>query len=144
MKPSETITKIQEAMQKASLIRPKVGGFPYLAEALRQAGVLKNIWTLPTAQSLFITKTGTALFPNQALVTEATEVVNFDEEALIKVLRADQAGESSFAEFLQGSWLAGVTGYEVDFEQRQVTYYGYKQGQKASYIEEYPQVSIEE
>jgi uncharacterized protein YbcV (DUF1398 family) len=27
--------------------RPKVGGFPYLAETLRRAGVTRNLWYLP-------------------------------------------------------------------------------------------------
>ena len=36
----------------------------------------------------------------------------------------DQAGESSFAEFLSTSWRAGVVRYEVDLLQRVVTYYG--------------------
>ena len=27
--------------------RPKAGGFPYLAETLRRAGVTRNIWSLP-------------------------------------------------------------------------------------------------
>lgn len=39
----------------------------------------------------------------------------FDEAALIKGLRADQAGETTFAEFLNNAWQAGVVSYEVDF-----------------------------
>ncbi|MFK5241030.1 hypothetical protein ACI3PF_08535, partial [Lactococcus lactis] len=39
------IELVQGAMKKAEKIRPKVGGFPYLAECMREAGVLKNVWT---------------------------------------------------------------------------------------------------
>ncbi|MDG4980669.1 hypothetical protein OGZ39_03230 [Lactococcus lactis] len=35
------IELVQGAMKKAEKIRPKVGGFPYLAECMREAGVLK-------------------------------------------------------------------------------------------------------
>ena len=34
---SKAIDTLKTAMQKAAAIRPKVGGFPYLAETLRQA-----------------------------------------------------------------------------------------------------------
>jgi uncharacterized protein YbcV (DUF1398 family) len=51
---SKTIEKLEAAQRKAMVIRPKVGGFPYLAETLRQAGVPRNIWSLPSAESLFI------------------------------------------------------------------------------------------
>ncbi len=48
----------------------------------------------------------------------------FEETALIKALRIDQAGESTLAEFLDVSWRAGVTRYDVDFEACTVTYQG--------------------
>jgi uncharacterized protein YbcV (DUF1398 family) len=50
-------------------IRPKVGGFPYLAEALQRAGVTRNIWYLPACQSLYLTKEG-------AVVTQGTPLVS--------------------------------------------------------------------
>ena len=40
---SKAIENLQAAQQRAMAIRPKVGGFPYLAEALRQAGVTRNL-----------------------------------------------------------------------------------------------------
>jgi uncharacterized protein YbcV (DUF1398 family) len=36
---SIAIENLNSAMQRAMAGRPKVGGFPYLAEVLRQAGV---------------------------------------------------------------------------------------------------------
>jgi len=38
----------------AMTIRPKVGGFPVLAEVLKRAGVKRNYWTLPSCQSIFV------------------------------------------------------------------------------------------
>ena len=58
---SEAIEKLQAAQQKAIAIRPKVGGFPCLAETLRRAGVSRNIWTLPACQSVYLTDDGPAV-----------------------------------------------------------------------------------
>jgi uncharacterized protein YbcV (DUF1398 family) len=55
---SNAITNLQAAMQKAMVGRPSVGGFPYLAEVLRSAGIKTNEWTQPSCQSLYITKDG--------------------------------------------------------------------------------------
>ncbi len=63
----------------------------------------------------------------------------FDREALIQALRTDQAGESSFPEFLAATWRAGVVRYEADFAARVVTYYGCL-GEE--YAEEYPAVTV--
>ena len=51
---SSAIEKLQAAQKRAMAIRPKVGGFPYLAEVLRQAGVKRNLWFLPSCQSLYL------------------------------------------------------------------------------------------
>lgn len=40
---SKTIEKLAEAQKYAMSIRPSVGGFPVLAEVLRQAGVQTQI-----------------------------------------------------------------------------------------------------
>jgi hypothetical protein len=39
-------------------------------------------------------------------------------------LRTNQAGESTFPEFLAASWRAGVVRYDVDFAERTVARYG--------------------
>lgn len=72
------------------------------------------------------------------LVNGAVDVQPFDEEALIKALRVDQAGESTFPEFLNATWLAGVVRYEVNLEARTVAYQGCN-GEE--YIEAYPAVT---
>lgn len=55
---SKAIENLLEAQKFAMNIRHKVGGFPYLAEALRLAGVTRNLWSLPSCQSMYITKFG--------------------------------------------------------------------------------------
>jgi uncharacterized protein YbcV (DUF1398 family) len=51
----------------------------------------------------------------------------------------DQAGNSTFPEFLGASWRAGVVRYDVDFAARTVTYYGCS-GEE--YLEAYPAVDL--
>ena len=136
---SKAVVNLTAAMEAAEAIRPRVGGFPYLAEVLRKAGVTRNVWTLPSGQSLFLTQHGPVVMQGQPLVTGAVDVPAFDEVALIQALRVDQAGESSFAEFLEASWRAGVVRYDVDLEARTVAYQGCNGEQ---YIEAYPAVTL--
>jgi uncharacterized protein YbcV (DUF1398 family) len=137
---SKAIDNLNQAMKQAAAIRPKVGGFPYLAETLRQAGVTRNIWSLPACQSLFLTNEGPVVIQGTPLVSGSADVPPFNREALITALRIDQAGESTFPEFLEGSWRAGVVRYDVDFEARTVAYCGCNGEQ---YIEAYPAVEID-
>jgi uncharacterized protein YbcV (DUF1398 family) len=130
---------LQAAQQQALAIRPKVGGFPYLAETLRRAGVTRNSWFLPACESLYLTDAGPVVMQGTPLLTGAADVPPFDQRALIAALRTDQAGESSFPEFLRASWSAGVVRYEVDFAQRTVTYYGCS---GETYVEPYPAVEV--
>ena len=136
---STAIDNLMEAQKKAVAIRPKVGGFPYLAETLRQAGVTRNFWYLPACQSLFLTDAGPVVFQETPLVTGISDVPEFDREALITALRSDQAGETTFPEFLAASWKAGVVSYDVDFAARTCTYFGALGEQ---YVEEYPAVLV--
>lgn len=136
---SAAIDNLAEAMKTAEAIRPRVGGFPYLAEVLRRAGVTRNIWSLPSGQSLFLALKGPVVMQGSPLVTGAVDVPAFREVALITALRADQAGETTFPEFLEASWQAGVVRYEVNLDARTVTYQGCN-GEE--YIEAYPAVTI--
>lgn len=137
---SNAIDNLQAALQHAMTIRPKVGGFPYLAEALRRAGVLHNRWTLPAGQSLYLTVDGPVVVQGTPLVNGFAEVPPFDREALISALRTDQAGKSSFPAFLAAAWQAGVVRYDVDLVERTVTYYG---SNDEAYVEVYPAVELE-
>ena len=136
---SEAMAHLQAAQAQAMAVRPRVGGFPYLAETLRRAGVTRNVWQLPACQSLYLTERGAVLQQGTPLVSGMADVPGFDQPALIRALRTDQAGESSFADFLQASWNAGVVRYEVDLLERQVTYYGCN---GESYVEHYPALSL--
>lgn len=137
---SKAIENLVEAQKYAMSIRPQVGGFPVLAEALRLAGVTRNFWSLPSCQSIYLTKFGVVVQQGTLLVSQIAEVPGFDKEALIRALRTDQAGESSFPQFLKSSWDAGVIGYDVDFEKRTCTYFGVN---GESYIENYPAVDLQ-
>jgi uncharacterized protein YbcV (DUF1398 family) len=136
---SKAIENLEAAQRRAMAIRPKVGGFPYLAEALRRAGVTRNVWTLPACQSLYLTEYGSVIAQGSPLVSGTVDVPPFDRDALIAALRTDQAGKSTFPEFLAASWRAGVVRYDVDLTARKVAYYGSK-GEE--YIEDYPAVEI--
>lgn len=136
---SKAIENLMEALERAEKIRPRVGGFPYLAEVMRQTGVTRNIWSLPGCQSVFLTQDGPVVMQGKPLVEGVADVPAFDEAALIQALRVDQAGESTFLEFLDASWRAGVVRYDVDLEARTVAYQGCN-GEE--YIEAYPAVTI--
>lgn len=136
---SNAIDNLNEAMKTAVAIRPRVGGFPYLAEVLRKAGVRRNVWSLPSCQSLYLTEVGHVVMQEKPLVAGAVDVPAFDQDALIMALRVDQAGESTFSEFLEASWRAGVVRYDVDLEARTVAYQGCN-GEE--YIEAYPLVTV--
>ena len=137
---SKAIENLEAAQRHAMAIRPRVGGFPYLAETLRRAGVTRNFWFLPACQSLFLTNEGPVAMQGKPLAAGTVDVPPFNREALISALRRDQTGESSFPEFLEASWRAGVIRYDVDFTARTVAYYGCN-GEE--YVEAYPAVQID-
>jgi uncharacterized protein YbcV (DUF1398 family) len=137
---SKAIENLRAAQARAMAGRPKVGGFPYLAETLRRAGVTRNFWHLPSAQSIYLTDAGPVVAMRTPPVSGTIDVPPFNREALIAAIRKDQAGESSFPKFLESCWRAGVVRYDVDFMERKVSYYGCDGG---GYIEVYPAVSID-
>ena len=112
---SKAIENLQGAQQRAMAGRPRVGGFPYLAETLRRAGVTRILWFLSACQSLYLTEYGPVMTQGVPLESGTVDVPPFDRQALITALRTDQAGNSTFPEFLVASWRAGVIRYDVDF-----------------------------
>ena len=92
---NKALDKLLEAQKFAMTNRPKVGGFPFLAEVLRQAGVTRNFWSLPSCQSIFLME-GNIVQQGTPLVTGNSEIPRFDQKALIRALRTDQAGNSTF------------------------------------------------
>jgi uncharacterized protein YbcV (DUF1398 family) len=131
---------LSKAQQYAMSIRPKVGGFPVFAEVLRQSGVELNRWSLPACQAIYIMKEGSVVQQGTPLLTGSHEIAMFNRDAVIAAVRADQEGRSTFPEFLQSIWRAGVVGFEVDFNGRKVTYSGVM---GETYLEEYPLVHIQ-
>lgn len=136
---NQTVEKLIQAQKHAMSIRPKAGGFPVLAEVLRQAGAKFNRWHLPACQSVYVMVEGNVVQMGTPLVTGTSAIPDFNKEALIKALRKDQEGRGTFPEFLQSTWEAGVVSYEVDFNARRVSYYG---ANGESYVEEYPSVDV--
>lgn len=136
---SSNIDRLHQAERRAQAVCPKVGGFPHLAECLRQAGVTQNIWQLPACQSIFVFDGEAVVVPMPPLIADTTEVPRFDEAALVRALRLDQAGEGTFQEFLARSWQAGVVSYRVDLKARTVTYEG-AAGER--YVEAYSAVTL--
>src|ERR1700690_4538871 len=137
---SKAVENLQAAQKRGPDGRPKVGGFPYLAETLRRAGVTRNLWYLPACQSEYLTEDGPVVTLGTPLSSGTVDIPPFNREALIAALRTDQAGKSTFPEFLEASWRAGVVRYNVDFTARTVAYYGCN-GEE--YVEAYPAVGID-
>jgi uncharacterized protein YbcV (DUF1398 family) len=136
---SKAVEKLERAQKQAMAGRPQVGGFPYLAETLRRVGVTRNLWSLPSCQSLYLMDEGPVMTQGTPLLSGTVDVPRFDREALIAALRTDQAGKSTFPEFLTACWCSGVVRYEVDFTARTVAYYGCS---GEDYIEDYPSVEV--
>jgi uncharacterized protein YbcV (DUF1398 family) len=136
---SSLVQTVMAAQEKAAHIRPKVGGYPYLAEVMRQAGVRRFFFNVPASCGHFVFDDGAVVQQGTPLTQGLNAVPTFDEEALIRALRRDQAGESTFPEFVEASWTAGVVSYLADFTARTVTYFG-ELGE--SYVEEIPAVEV--
>ena len=133
------LTTIDAALAHAAAVRPRIGGFPYLAEALRDAGVTNYYFDVSSGTVLYATGSGDVLQPGNRLPTDRTLVPPFDRAALVDAIRADQRGESEFAEFVEASWRAGVVRYEVDTAARTCSYFG-AHGER--YVENYPAVRL--
>ncbi|MGI5447280.1 DUF1398 family protein [Streptomyces sp. CA-243310] len=132
-------THLQATLERAAAIRPKVGGFPHLAETLRQAGVSRCRMAVPSNAMLYLTDLGPVAVQGEPLIAGMVDAAPFDREALLTALRLDQAGESTFPEFVQGCWNAGVIWYDVDLHARTCAYHG---AEGDSYVEAYPAVEI--
>ncbi|MFJ9549327.1 DUF1398 family protein [Streptomyces erythrochromogenes] len=135
----DAISHLQAALERGAAVRPKVGGFPHLAESLRLAGVSHCRMAVPSNAFLYLTERGNVVVQGEPLVTGFAAAPAFDRAGLIAALRADQAGETTFPEFVRGCWNAGIVWYDVDTAARTCTYYG---ADGASYTEDYPSVVL--
>nr|WP_145487729.1 MULTISPECIES: DUF1398 family protein [Streptomyces] len=136
---TDAISRLQAAMERGAAARPKAGGFPYLAESLRRAGVTHCRMAVPANAFLYLTEHGDIVVQGEPLVTGFALAPRFDEAALIAALRADQAGETTFPEFVRACWDAGIAWYDVDTASRTCTYYG---TDGDHYTEDYPSVTL--
>ncbi|MEU6299560.1 DUF1398 family protein [Streptomyces erythrochromogenes] len=139
MSEIDAISHLQAALERGAAVRPKVGGFPHLAESLREAGVSHCRMAVPSNAFLYLTGHGNVVVQGEPLVTGFAVAPPFDRAGLIAALRADQAGETTFPEFVRGCWNAGVVWYDVDTAARTCTYYG---ADGESYTEDYPAVAL--
>ncbi|MET8100797.1 DUF1398 family protein [Streptomyces sp. NPDC005236] len=136
---TDAIDNLRAALARAEAVRPKAGGFPYLAESLRLAGVSGCRMTVPSNAMLYLTAAGPVAVQGEPLITGMVGIPPFDREALIAALRADQAGRTTFPEFVQGCWAAGIVTYDVDLTARTCTYHG---ADGDSYVESYAAVEL--
>ncbi|MFE9476330.1 DUF1398 family protein [Streptomyces griseofuscus] len=132
---TDAISRLQAPMERGAAARPKAGGFPYLAESLRQAGVTHCRMAVPANAFLYLTEHGDVVVQGEPLVTGFALAPRFDEAAL----RADQASETTFPAFVRACWDAGIAWYDVDTAARTCTYYG---SDGNSYTEIYPFVTL--
>ncbi|MFJ9594561.1 DUF1398 family protein [Streptomyces virginiae] len=136
---NDAIGRLKAAMERGAAARPRVGGFPYLAESLRRAGVAHCRMAVPSNAFLYLTDHGHVVVQGEPLVTGFAAAPPFDRDGLVAALRADQAGETAFPEFVRGCWSAGVVWYDVDTAARTCTYFG---AGGESYTEDYPAVVL--
>ena len=137
----EGISRLHQAFEIAMKARPQ-GGFPHFAEALRRSGFKSNHWVLPSCGSLYETSFGSFAqqLPPLLELGIPVPIPSFNREKVIQAIRDDQAGRTTFPEFLKGIWEAGIVAYDVDFDRRNVIYYG---NDRSHFYEElYPAVEL--
>lgn len=132
----ETVTAAQA---RGAAIRPKVGGFPYLAASLLDAGVLRIEVTVPSWTTVLTTATGSVIQQRTPMVTGTVDIAPFDRDAFVAALRADQEGRIAFPDWMEASWHAGVVWYVVDLVERTCTY---RSASGETYVEHYPEVQL--
>ncbi len=133
---TEVITHAQE---RGAAVRPRVGGFPYLAESLRLAGVTRIAVTVPSWTTVLTTAEGSIVQQGTPMSPSAMEVPPFDVEMFVASLRDDQDGRITFAEWMEATWRAGVVWYEVDTNSRTCTY---RAPSGECYVERYEAVDL--
>lgn len=136
----DPVAAVREARLHGMRIRPLVGGFPHLAEALRRAGVERLEFVVPSMTTVYVTGRGAVLEQGVPLAIGDALVPGFDENALVAALRADQEGRSAFPEFVAAAWRAGVVSWTVDLAVRTCTYRS--ASGRETYAESYPAVEI--
>jgi uncharacterized protein YbcV (DUF1398 family) len=115
---------VADALARGMRVRPRVGGFPSLAEALRQAGIHLVHCDVASRATSYHVATSVVIDLQTPLAKGLTEVAAFDRDALVAAIGRDQRGESTYDEFVGAIWQAGVVTYDVDLAERTCTYVG--------------------
>lgn len=136
----DVVATVEAALRRGMQLRPEVGGFPWLAEALRSAGVERFEFVVPSMTTVYATACGDVVEQGTPVVAGAVLVARFERDALIAALRADQAGLTTFPEFVAAAWRAGVVSWTVDLEARTCTYRS--ASGRESYVESYAAIEI--
>jgi uncharacterized protein YbcV (DUF1398 family) len=137
---TDYVETVQQAQRRGAAVRRRVNGFPYFAEALRGAGIKSIETSIATGGSVYHLADGAVAMNSEPIAAPVSAVPAWEEPALIGALRTDQAGESTFAEFLEASWKAGVIRFRVDLANRTCTYFGIAGNH---YVETYPAVVLD-
>ncbi|GAY14842.1 hypothetical protein MSZK_15680 [Mycobacterium sp. shizuoka-1] len=90
-------------------------------------------------QSCYETDLGPVIVQETPLLQGMADVPALDPTALVAALRADQAGRSTFPEFAEAAWRAGVVRWVVTLDERTCTYFG---GDGQTYVERYAAVEV--
>jgi len=133
------IDSISSAQARAAAIRPEAGGFPYLAEGLRLAGVTRIEVTVPSWTTVITTPAGSILQQGEPMVAGDVEVPPFDRHGFVEALQADQTGQITYPMWMEATWASGVVWYAVDLDARTCTY---RSPAGDTYVEEYAAVDI--
>jgi uncharacterized protein YbcV (DUF1398 family) len=131
--------RVRAALHQASSIRPAVGGFPHFAQALRAAGLVRIDTDLASGGSVYHLREEAVSDTWGPLGGGLSPVPAWNQIAVIAAIRTDQAGQSTFPEFLAACWDGGVIRFSVDLLERTCTYHG---AARNTYLERYPAVEI--
>jgi uncharacterized protein YbcV (DUF1398 family) len=139
---ADPITVVIAARERGARLRPAVGGFPVLAESLRQAGIDAVHCDVASMTTLYRTGRDAVVDQQAPLVNGPARVADFDRDAVIAAIRRDQRGESTSPEFMVDIWRAGVITYDIDLAARTCTYLGVDPTTDV-YVEDYPAITID-
>ena len=142
MLSTSLVRVVADARARGMRLRPHHGGFPYLAESLRQANIVTVHCEVASMTSIYRTPSGAVIDQQEPLLRDLGLIAAFDEEAVVAAIRRDQRGESTYGEFMVAIWRAGVVSYDVDLDARTCTYDGI--APTDVYVEHYPAVVLDD
>jgi uncharacterized protein YbcV (DUF1398 family) len=142
MLSNDLVHVVHEARTRGMRARPTIGGFPYLAESLRDAGISAVHCDVASMSTIYRSARGAVVDQQEPLTRGLDTVASFDRDAVVTAIRRDQNGESTYAEFMVGIWKAGVVSYDIDLHARTCAYQGVDPLVDL-YVEEYALVMLD-